>query len=748
MTAYLRAFSATLACGISLAAIGAFPVHAETGDVDSLGAESGDVVTEMAMQTADDDTATGHGSEAAKPATLFDAEVARATAFVDDMMRAGVNVPMPKDPGGGYTHEQHKKNYKAMVEAGELYRLNGDAKYAGFVRDMLLAYADLYPKLGPHPARSNQQYGRLFWQNLNDAVWLVNSIQAYDNIRASLNDKDRKKIDILFRSAAEFMSVESVKTFDRIHNHATWSTAGVGMTGYVLGDKNLVDKALLGSKKDGKAGFLRQMDQLFSPDGYYAEGPYYQRYALWPFIVFADAIDKNDPSQKIFERRDAILLKAMNTAIHLTYKGRFFPFNDAIKDKSLNTEEMYQGVAIAYAKTKNPQLLSIAQYQRRVALSAAGRAVADGIAQGLSQPFPFQSMLLRDGPSGDDGAVAILRHGDSDTGQALVAKNSSQGMGHGHFDKLSWQFYDNGQEVVTDYGAARFLNVVAKDGGKYLPENESWAKQSIAHNVLVVDEKSHFDGDVKIADTLPPKQIAYQAGDDFSYSIGQINTAYEGVGMTRNMAMVSIEGLKHPIIVDVMRVTSAAPHQYDMPLHYQGHITRIGPQLSSNVETRPVLGKDNGYQHIWVDATAQPVSQNAFITWQLDNRFYTWRWAPFAGSEMILAEIGANDPMFNLRREPIMIQRAKGAGNAIFAGILESHGKYDGAAEQTIASDSQIKSMKIVNGNGADVMVIETLNGVRVAIGFAHNEQADMEHSVDIDGQLVKWTGPAARIKL
>lgn len=681
-------------------------------------------------------------------APLFDAEAERATGFVGEMIKAGVNVPLPKDPGGGYTHEQHKKNYRALADAGELFRITGDARYAGFVRDMLVAYVDMYPKLGPHPARSNQQYGRLFWQNLNDAVWLVNAIQGYEDVRATLNDTDRANIDGLFRSYADFMSVESVVTFDRIHNHATWSTAGVGMTGYVLGDKHLVERALLGSKKDGKAGFLRQMDLLFSPDGYYAEGPYYQRYALWPFMVFADAIDRNDPAQKIFDRRDAILLKAMNTAIQLTYKGRFMPFNDAIKDKSLNTEEMYQGVAIAYAHTKDPELLSIAQYQQRVAFSPKGRRVAEGVAKGAAKPFRYRSLLLSDGADGTAGAVAIFRNGDSERGQALVAKNSSQGMGHGHFDKLSWQYYDNGHEVVTDYGAARFLNIVAKDGGKYLPENDSWAKQTIAHNTLVVDGKSHFDGDEKLGDENPPKQLHYAAGTDFSVSMGEIGTTYPGVTMTRAMAMVSIDGLERPVVVDLLRVRSAGTHQYDLPLHYNGHIIRTGPALASNVNERPVLGSANGYQHIWVDATATPLPDKAFLTWQLDDRFYSWRWVPVAGSQMILAETGANDPSFNLRREPILIQRTSGVSNALFAGVLESHGRYDGAAEQTTASDSQIRSITAESHRTADVMIIEALNGSRVAVAVSYDADRARKHSVKVAGEHITWTGPAARIVL
>src|SRR3546814_18508286 len=70
-------------------------------------------------------------------------------------------------------------------------------------------------------------------------------------------------------------------------------------------------------------------------------------------------------------------------------------------------------------------------------------------------------------------------------------------MGHGHFDRLGWFYYDETGAVVTDYGAARFLNVEAKHGGRYLPENDSWASATIAHNTLVVDEQSHFAGDWK-----------------------------------------------------------------------------------------------------------------------------------------------------------------------------------------------------------------------------------------------------------
>lgn len=699
-------------------------------------------------------TAVPAGAIAQQPAPtavaedLFSRELAQSRLFLDKMMRAGVDVPQPKDPGGGASHEQHKRNYRALYEAGQIYRLNGDPRYRDFARDMLLAYAEIYPKLGPHPARSNdQRYGKLFWQVLNDAVWLVNGIQGYEAIRNDLSPDERAKIDPLFRQMADFLSVESVKTFDMIHNHATWATAGVGMTGYVLGDRDLVERALKGSRKDGSAGFLKQVDQLLSPDGYYAEGGYYQRYALWPFMVFANAIERYDPAVGIFKRRDGILMKTVRTAIDLTYRGHFIPFNDALKEKSLNTEELYQSVAIAYARSGDPALLSIAQWQGRVALSPEGRLVAADLAADKAKSFPFGSRLLRDGPDGRAGAVALIRSGDSETGQLLVTKNASQGMGHGHFDRLNWLYFDQGREIVTDYGAARFHNVEAKYGGRYLPENESWAKQSIAHNVLVVDGRSHFNGKLDPAEEHPAEQIHFAQSNDFSISIGREANAYPGVTMNRAVALVSVPGLEKPVVVDLLRVTAASPHRYDLPLHYQGHLIELGPDFTVNTDTRPVLGDSAGYEHIWVDAVAT-VQRRPVVTWQTGTRFHSWHWAPLSGSSVILAESGAGDPRFGLRREPMIIQRVEGTANALFAGVLEGHGSYDPDSERVTASRSQIASIEAGTVGDADIAIITTGAGAKVAVAVAHAGDAQKRHRIQFAGQDLSWTGPAARIVL
>ncbi|MEP9400531.1 alginate lyase family protein [Sphingomonas sp. VNH70] len=682
---------------------------------------------------------------------LFAAELKRTRSAVDKAIRAGVNVPVPRDPGGGATHEQHKRNYTALYGAGMLYRITGERQYLDFARELLLAYARLYPTLGPHPAKANEAAGRLFWQSLNDSVWLVYGVQGYDAIRDALSAADRRTIDAdVFRRMADFLSVGNAASFNRIHNHATWAAAGVGMTGYVLRDPELVERALKGTDRTGsyngaRAGFLAQVDELFSPDGYYTEGPYYQRYALQPFVVFADAIAKNQPALNIWQRRDGVLVKAIRSTIQLTYDGYFFPLNDAMRDKSLRTAELYDAVAIGYGVTGDPSFLSIARDQQRVTLTPGGLAVARDVAAGKARPFAFASQLFRDGPNGDRGALAVLRSGPEADAQVLVAKNSAMGMGHGHFDKLNWILYDGGRPIVTDYGAARFLNIESKDGGRYLPENESWAKQTVAHNTLVVNETSNFAGKWRVGEGLAPRQLFFNGDGPLKASTAEMAGAWPGVTFRRTLIQLS-PGKGAPLVIDLLRVTGDRPATYDLPLHYAGHITEVGFPLRSNVVERPVLGKANGYQHIWVDGTGTPGADDATLTWIEGERFYTYRMVPPPGAQVILGESGANDPRFNLRREPVLIERVTGQKDATFVGLLEPHGAYDAAAETTVASASQIKALRHVRSADADVIVITPVRGAPIVLAVADEVAAGRPHSADVDGRTYRWTGHIARV--
>jgi oligo-alginate lyase len=681
----------------------------------------------------------------------------------DKAIAEPMDVPLPKDPAGAYTHERHQYNYKVLYAAGMVYQTTKDARYADFVRTMLLQYAAMIPNLKNHPQAKSSSPGRLFHQALNDCNWIVQAIQAYDCVYPALSETDRTAIENgVFRPLANFLTQDLESWFNLIHNHGVWAVAAVGMTGYTLHDKTLIDKALKGTKNDGKGGFLAQLDQLFSPDGYYTEGPYYTRYALMPFYLFALAIDNNEPERRIFDYRQQILKKAFYGALQLAYtNGAFFPINDAMKDKDWTTQEMVFALNIAYSHYGNDEtLLSVAKEQGRLMFSREGLEVAKAMKnKPKAAPFRWTSTNFTDGQSGTEGGLSVLRKGESDDQTCLVFKYGAHGLSHGHFDKLTYLLYDQNQEILPDYGAARFLNVEQKFGGRYLPENNSYAMQTVAHNTIVVDENSQYNGKEATSEANHAK-LYFQDLTNPNCQIvsAEDNTAYNGVAMRRTLALIQLEGATKPFVLDIYKIQSKATHQYDLPVHYLGHLIATNFDYKAFTDERHTVGKKAGYQHLWLEAQGTAINRNpkseirnqntegvAKVTFLTGNRYYSVSIASNmadSATEILFTRLGANDPNFNLRNEAGLIIRKK-AQNMVFASVIEPHGNYDGKNENSTISESQIERLVVLQDDEKATVVALKFKKGKENILYIANDSADKTaaHSVTINGQIINWTG-------
>ena len=297
-------------------------------------------------------------------APLFEKSISDIISSAENALSTPIKVPVPCDGGGGPVHEQHKNNYYEMMDCGIAYQFTSDPRYANRVKDMLMAYAELYPTLGYHQLGLSPVPGRLFWQTLNESVWLVHSAVAYDCIQDILTDDQKNVIQTnLLIPMAQFImegtedNRANLKTFNKMHNHGTWATAAVGMAGLAMDNEELVNKALYGTDLSGKqGGFLQQMDELFSPDGYFTEGAYYQRYALWPFVIFAQCINNSNPELAVFDKRERILSKAFDTLFQLSYDGEFMHINDAM-EKGLSAQEIVYAANILYGVEPENEML-------------------------------------------------------------------------------------------------------------------------------------------------------------------------------------------------------------------------------------------------------------------------------------------------------------------------------------------------------------------------------------------------------
>ncbi len=668
---------------------------------------------------------------------------------VDKWIDKEVDVPLPKDPAGGYTHEKHKDNYTLMFNAGVLYQITGDNKYALLVKKLFVKYALLNPTLKNHPEATSSSPGRIFWQALNDANWLVYTGLAFDCIHDYLTPTERVTIaDGAFKPIVDYFTKDITSWFNLIHNHAVWACAGVGIVGVATDNESYIEMALYGTKKDGNAGFIAHLNGLFSPDGYYNEGPYYTRYAILPFYYFANAINNTKPALAIFKLRNSILQKALDGALQQTnLNGGFYSYNDALKDKTFISSELVVAIDIAWqVYGPNSAYLPVAKAQNKVILNVGGLAISNALAKEKVAPYyPYKPIEFTDGGTGDKGGVTVMRMGSNKNLTSLIYKYSSHGMAHGHFDKLNINLYDNGNEILQDYGAARFIGIEQKWGGRYLPETKSYTQQTIAHNTITVDETSHYNGIEAVSEKNWPVKLFSSIESKNVQVVAAIDTnAYQHVKLQRSIYMIQLPGTVKPVIVDLFRLLSATSHQYDLPFNYCGTVISTNFKYNPSIASMKTLGSKNGYEFIWKEAAAKlnlPMAQFTFLNDQL---FYTISSLVRDSAEAFFTRTGANDPNFNLRREPSYILRSK-ASNQTLLNVIELHGSYSAEAELANGAYSSVTSIKLLQDNENYTACMITINSKQLVI-IQSNKAFDknVQHRFNNDGLNFEWTGPFA----
>ncbi|MEY2903572.1 MAG: hypothetical protein RLY89_2678, partial [Bacteroidota bacterium] len=503
-----------------------------------------------------------------------------------------------------------------------------------------------------------------------------------------------------------------------------------------------------GSSGNGSSGFYALMGQLFSPDGYYTEGPYYTRYALLPFMIFANALENKFPEQQLFQYRNAILEKAVNTALqHTNTDGMFFPMNDAIKDKDYTTSEMLMALnVVTKAYGIKPAYLFVAKKQGRVLLGKGGVQLAKAMANPKTIPnwFPYTSIENTDGPNGKQGGLDILRLGKGEELSSLLFKYTSHGLSHGHFDKLNLNLFDGGNEILQDYGSARFVGVEQKYGGRYLPENGKYAVQTVAHNTLVVDETSHFKGEEKIAENFAPiKRFSALDQPNVLVASAMDTNATAGVRMDRSVYFLQMpNGQK--ILFDLLKASSATQHQYDLPFHYLGQFIHASFPYQSSKNSMTVLGNKNGYQYLWKEAEANVAKTMVQFSFMNGKTFYSLSSLIQDSAKLFFARSGANDPDFNLRHDPVFVIR-KNANNQTFVNVLEIHGKYDPVMETSSGGNASVQQISVLKDDQEMTVASVMVNGQALLICESRNDlNKNSQHQFEMGGKKMEWIGPYA----
>lgn len=628
-------------------------------------------------------------------------------ATLENMLMQPVSVP-GQGEAGGPEHTQHKQNYLGINLAGRFALITGEPRYTDYALALLNAYADIYPSLGSATSKDSNAPGRLFHQTLNENMFWLYAAEGYHCVMPSLDAAQREYIEAnLFRVMADDALKRHSRDFDIVHNHGIWSVAAAAISGYALGDPALVEKALYGLKGDSESGgFFAQLSQLFSPDGYYIEGPYYHRFALRPLLLLAEAIERRQPALKIYQFRDQIIRKTCEALMQTAFPDGVWPaLNDSSKTINIRDDGAVIAASVCYSRYgHHPQWIAVAQQQQTVWASEAALELSAALKDAPATPVDWGSIELRDGPQGAQGGIGILRSGAENQAMALMwyGQHGSiprlhSALNHGHFDGLHLSLFSCGREFLRDYGFGRWVNVEPKFGGRYIPENNSYCKQTVAHNTVVVDEQSQNGGNSLEAEKRWGERHFFvtdnPAGQGMSARLGGY---YPGVNQQRTVLMLNLPELSSPLIVDVFRLTSHEIHQYDYCLHHLGQFVRTDTSLHAASQLTP-LGEGHGYQHLWDCARAgMAAGDSALFSW-LDGDSYRTLISAFPdGGELIVARTGASDPHFNLRNEPALLLRTHGT-QALFASVFETHGNFDEASETSLDARGKVERVSVVS---------------------------------------------------
>ena len=636
---------------------------------------------------------------------LYEEAVSKVIALADEAVASNTDVPVPADAVGGLSHDVIARHRQYVAACGTAYRITSDRKYADWVSDLLSGYAAIYPTLPYHPEGwRTAEPGRLCWQVLEDSMWIFYVAGGYMEVRDAVSPQRRDIIETrLLRPAADFLMYGTEDNrknnfvFNRMHNHGTWQDAAVGAVGLAVGDRDYVMRSLYGTDLTGEhGGLLQQIDCLFSPDGYYMEGVVYQSYALIPFLQYGMMLRERLPELDYLERNDGVLARSAEAMFSLAYAQDFFRLNDAGVKTFRSSDMAFVIPYLYYLDPSRKWLLSIVRdFTGKVMPDEAGRLVSRDLADGKAEPFVPSSRCITDGPDGEKGATMVLRTCGQDA-PTVYMKACGQGSYHGHFDKLTIGYFDNGREILTEYGSARFNGIGPRNAGHYTPLNRGYAMTTVAHNTLVADCRSHYEGVTPYGLPHSPKVLAFKGdGSDFQYMAAMDSTAYSDVRMERWIAMVSVPFLESPMIADILIASGASPHRYDYPVHYSGQMIETNVPYVRSTENEHPLGEDYGYQHLWVEAEGDGHPSTTTYTWLCGDRFYSMSTATTTGSTVMHLRTGANDPDFYLRSEPVYMIREDGLCRHVFASCLESHGRYCEADERCVDPSARCAAVEV-----------------------------------------------------
>ncbi|HEX6426930.1 MAG TPA: alginate lyase family protein [Niastella sp.] len=437
----------------------------------------------------------------------------------------------------GFIHDAWAQG---ALELGLAWQISNDSAYAKKAREILLAYAALYPEL---PVRNKYEdrvnivgKGKIHVQGLDESIWLIDMVQSTDLIWETLNEADRNLItnQLLVPSARLI-----INGLNQIHNIQCWKSAAVGMVGFLTGDQEMITYALT---KD-TTGFRDLVTK-----GVTKEGLWFERSASYHYYALTALTQLAQSARNAGYNINLDVLKRM-------YRGPIFmanphywipAFNDS-RAVNLHTEGyLYEW---AYHHFKDSLYAIPINRDRRGKYNNLGPVFTgwsllygeDSLPKHLKY-IPVHSRNL------PDASIAMLSNGYGDNNLSLYLKYDRRTGTHVHYDELNFVLYKGSEQVAITPATESYASLL----------NTNWYQSTMAHNTFVVNgaQQKRSAG----------KCLFFNNKKGPHYVITETTNAYNNTKFVRTACLLSNNLV---MIIDQFKTTES-PVELDIMYHQAG----------------------------------------------------------------------------------------------------------------------------------------------------------------------------------
>lgn len=639
--------------------------------------------------------------------------------------------PLPKNNSG------HRTAADAARLLSFAYVLTDDERYAATAKHILLLYADYY-----------RNHDFIFNQTKDDGYMVVPLAWAYDFIynSAGLSAAEKQQIeDDYFREA-----VARLKTVWRGRMNGqgmtNWAIATVG---FLLRDQAMLNEAFdrdgYGLKYNWLNGINDDSYWWEQSIGYHeertentvllAEAAHNSNYDLYGYLLSGsrdiEYIGRDAPRHiegRPVEVEGKSIKELLDFPLYFMFPDLSRPVFGDSDPTSLLPKYAYEFGYSHYGDPKYGWLLSQAFGPTR-----AGGGVHDYFSIFAAQPelpagatfsigngqFNKQGYNKLGSSVFQDSGSAILRsEGDYQHSTNLAMQWNRFGtIGHSHGDKLGIVLFGLGKEILSDPGRYTYGSMGQKE----------YAKHTIAHNTVVVDEKSQYpytDNDDEWVADAPDRT---SRGEAKAISIGPVlkliqagnSNVYadQGVELERTVAQID------DYIIDVFKAestSSGVTHRYDYPLTINGQLEQSSVTLQA-LPPEETLGSTMGYKHI--RQLSKGMAQDVWSThWDLgdDRKFRTTMLG--AGETEVIK--GAGLSKNGQHNNQLLIGRRDLREDTLFYNVLEPYRAADAqrtitplAVQQTGSTPGDAYAAEIASASGTvkDILLAGMTAGMKQA---------------------------------